>query len=79
MVNPWGPPAGGAGGPAPEPNCGFGGTGKGGEEKMGGAAGGKSESTKTHQDQDESGDFCRLPALQSNNSGVEMLPANGPG
>jgi len=63
MVNPWGPPAGGAGGPAPEPNCGFGGTGKGGEEKMGGAAGGKSESTKTHQDQDESGDFCRLPAL----------------
>jgi len=36
MVYPWGPPAGGAGGPAPEPNCGFGGTGEGGEEKRAG-------------------------------------------
>jgi len=36
MVNPWGSPAGGAGGPAPEPSCGFGSTGEGGKEERAG-------------------------------------------
>jgi len=33
MVSPWGPLPAGAGGPPPELNCGFGGTGEGGEGK----------------------------------------------